>query len=66
MAGALVDSEYRERLARAGFINIGVEETRVYEFDETMARELLPGLTPEQIQALKGAVVSAFIRAVKP
>ncbi|HBX24654.1 MAG TPA: methyltransferase domain-containing protein [Desulfotomaculum sp.] len=66
VAGALVDSEYKEKLARAGFINIGVEKTRVYEFNETMAQELLPGLTPEQIQGLEGAIVSAFIRAVKP
>jgi arsenite methyltransferase len=67
VAGALEESEYREKLAKAGFEEIDFEPTRVYRADD--AREFLAGagldvddIAPE----VDGKFRSAFIRARKP
>jgi arsenite methyltransferase len=67
IAGALEESEYRAKLAAAGFEHIDVEPTRVYRVED--AREFLAGqgldvdaLAPQ----VDGKFLSAFIRAVKP
>jgi arsenite methyltransferase len=67
IAGALEESEYREKLARAGFESVDVAATRVYGVDE--AREFLgaAGLDPETVgPQIDGKFISAFVRAVKP
>jgi arsenite methyltransferase len=67
IAGALEESEYRERLARAGFESVVVEPTRVYKLEQ--AREFLKnaGLDPEIVgPQIDGRFISAFVRAVKP
>jgi arsenite methyltransferase len=67
IAGALEESEYREKLARAGFTSIDVEPTRVYQLDE--ARDFLSaaGLDPDAVAPhVEGKFISAFIRATKP
>jgi len=67
IAGALEETEYREKLARAGFESIEVEPTRVYKVEE--ARDFLAaaGLDPEIIgPQIDGRFISAFIRATKP
>jgi arsenite methyltransferase len=67
IAGALDESEYRAKLAAAGFEKIDIEPTRIYTADD--AREYLSGqvmpiqLDPAQID---GKFFSGFIRAVKP
>jgi len=67
VAGALDESEYRAKLAAAGFEKIDIEPTRIYTADD--AREYLSGqvmpiqLDPAQID---GKFFSGFIRAVKP
>ncbi len=67
IAGALQDSEYRNKLAKAGFQSITVEPTRVYDIED--AREFLTGkgidvdvLAPQ----VGGKFMSAFVRAEKP
>jgi arsenite methyltransferase len=67
IAGALEESEYRKKLAAAGFVDVEVEPTRVYKVAD--AREFLSGqgldvdtLAPQ----VDGKFLSAFIRAVKP
>src|SRR5713101_8480977 len=47
IAGALEENQYREKLGRAGFESIEIEETRVYKAEE--ARDLLTvaGLDPD-------------------
>jgi len=67
IAGALEESEYRKKLAAAGFGNIDVEPTRVYRVED--AREFLTGegidvdaIAPQ----VDGKFMSAFIRAQKP
>jgi arsenite methyltransferase len=67
LAGALEESEYRAKLAAAGFTGIDVEPTRVYRVEE--AREFLTGkgidvdaIAPQ----IDGKFFSAFVRAAKP
>jgi arsenite methyltransferase len=67
IAGALEETEYREKLARAGFGSVDVEPTRVYKIEE--AREFLEaaGLDPASVGPLiEGKFISAFVRARKP
>jgi len=59
IAGALEEKEYERLLREAGFTDISIEPTRVYEFtdagiDDVLAREI------------SGRVMGAFIRASKP
>jgi len=67
IAGALKDSDYTGKLARAGFDSIDIEPTRVYSIED--ARQFLSGegidvdaIAPQ----VEGKFMSAFIRAVKP
>ncbi len=68
VAGALVESDYVQKLKQAGFKDVQVEPTRVYSKDDTaeMASSSCCGqeLT-EALNALDGAVMSAFVRATK-
>ena len=67
IAGALEDDQYVAKLARAGFDDIGIEPTRVYNVED--ARTFLSGqgvdvdaIAPQ----VEGRFMSAFIRATKP
>jgi arsenite methyltransferase len=67
IAGALEDRRYVEKLAQAGFDQIDVEPTRVYNIED--ARTFLSGrgfdvdaIAPQ----VEGKFMSAFIRATKP
>jgi arsenite methyltransferase len=67
VAGAMEVSEYRNRLAAAGFEGIDIEPTRVYDVED--ARQFLTGegidvnaIAPR----IAGKFMSAFVRAVKP
>jgi arsenite methyltransferase len=67
VAGALEESEYRAKLAKAGFEGIDVEPTRVYRTED--AREFLgkAGLNIDAIAPhVEGKFMSAFVRARKP
>ena len=67
VAGALEESEYRGKLASAGFEQITLEPTRVYRIED--AREFLSGQNID-VDAIApqvdGKFMSAFVRAVKP
>lgn len=67
VAGALEENDYRSKLAAAGFEQIDLEPTRVYNVDD--AREFLAdqnidvnAIAPQ----VDGRIMSAFVRAVKP
>lgn len=67
IAGALDDEMYATKLARAGFHNIEIEPTRIYNIED--ARTFLTGqgvdvdaIAPQ----VEGKFMSAFIRATKP
>ena len=67
VAGALEESEYRGKLAAAGFENVEIEPTRIYRVAD--ARALLDGhgIDIDAIAPLvDGKFMSAFIRARKP
>ena len=71
IAGALLDAEYESKLRAAGFTDIGIEPTRVYDHDD--AAEMAAGASScrggdveQTLGALDGAVMSAFVRARKP
>jgi arsenite methyltransferase len=67
IAGALEDDRYVAKLAKAGFEDIDIEPTRVYNIED--ARTFLTGqgvdvdaIAPQ----VQGKFMSAFIRATKP
>jgi SAM-dependent methyltransferase len=67
IAGALKDSDYIAKLAKAGFDEIDVEPTRIYSGED--ARQFLAseGLNADEIvPQVEGKFMSAFVRAVKP
>jgi arsenite methyltransferase len=67
VAGALSETDYRSKLANAGFGNIGVEVTRVYGSDDARAFLTAEGFDGGDIaQEVDGKFVSAFVRAEKP
>jgi 2-polyprenyl-3-methyl-5-hydroxy-6-metoxy-1,4-benzoquinol methylase len=67
VAGSLEENDYRTKLAAAGFEQIELEPTRVYNVDD--AREFLAGQNID-VDAIApqvdGRIMSAFVRAVKP
>lgn len=67
VAGALEETEYRELLGRAGFVEIGIEPTRIYKADDVNAFLAGTELTSDRLVAqVDGKFMSAFIRARKP
>jgi len=67
VAGALSETEYREKLAAAGFESVDIEATRVYNVND--AREFLRagGIDGDAIAfQVQDKFVSAFVRAAKP
>jgi len=67
IAGALEDWKYVAKLAKAGFDDIDLEPTRVYNIED--ARTFLSGQgidVDALASAMEGKFMSAFIRAVKP
>lgn len=69
LAGAMEESEYRAKLANAGFADVDVQPTRVFTYEE--AHEFLVGegleAHADRIARLAADnVMSAFVRAKKP
>jgi arsenite methyltransferase len=67
VAGALEESDYIARLRRAGFGEVGVEPTRIYDLSD--AREFLStqGIDSDAAaRQVEGRFMSAFVRARKP
>ncbi|MFA6075421.1 MAG: arsenite methyltransferase [Negativicutes bacterium] len=66
VAGALRDTDYRSKLASAGFENIDIELTRTYDFSFDEAKQFCPDLLYSEYEQFNGALASAFVRATKP
>lgn len=67
IAGALDEKEYVTRLQTAGFENVGIEPTRVYDIED--ARVFLSGQGVDvdaMAPQVEGKFMGAFIRASKP
>jgi ubiquinone/menaquinone biosynthesis C-methylase UbiE len=71
IAGALQENSYRQLLAEAGFAEVSVRVTRVYDAQDLAASECCGGSLATQsgfagLAASGGRLVSAFLRATKP
>jgi len=67
VAGALQEGEYRHLLRDAGFVDIDVEPTRVYAFEDARTVLAGAGLDVDVLaREVSGRVMGAFIRARKP
>ena len=67
VAGALEESEYRTKLAAAGFEDIEIEPTRVYSVADARQFLTAQGIDVDAIAShVEGKFASAFIRAKKP
>jgi hypothetical protein len=67
VAGALSEDDYRAKLAAAGFVDIGIEPTRVYSAADAQSFLTDQGIDPSEIAAqVDGKFLSAFVRARKP
>jgi arsenite methyltransferase len=67
VAGALSDEQYREKLASAGFQDIEIEPTRIYDVRDARRFLNAAGLDADAIAPqVEGKFMSAFVRAKKP
>ena len=67
IAGALRDSDYREKLAAAGFESIDIEPTRIYDIEDARQFLAAQGIDVNAIAPqVAGKFMSAFVRARKP
>jgi len=67
IAGALEEDDYVAKLARAGFRDIGIEPTRVYDIEDARTFLAGQGVDVDAIAAqVENKFMSAFIRATKP
>jgi SAM-dependent methyltransferase len=67
VAGALEEKAYERLLALEGFSEIGIEPTRVYEFEDARAVLTGAGLDTETLaREVGGRIMGAFVRARKP
>ncbi len=66
VAGALEESEFHALLSDAGFSQVDIEPTRVYQVQD--ARHFLTeaGISAENLEAVEGRIMAAFVRATKP
>jgi SAM-dependent methyltransferase len=67
IAGALEESDYRAKLSAAGFADIDLEPTRVYDIEDARIFLTEAGISVDDIAPqVDNKFVSAFIRATKP
>jgi len=67
IAGALEDTEYREKLTALGFTEIDIEPVRVYQAADILRIFENKGWNVEALrQEIEGKFISAFVRATKP
>ncbi|MGA7914079.1 MAG: arsenite methyltransferase [Candidatus Acidiferrales bacterium] len=67
VAGAMEESEYRSKLAAAGFEEIEIEPTRVYSVEDARQFLTTQGIDVDAIAPqVEGKFASAFVRAKKP
>ena len=67
IAGALEENDYRSKLSAAGFIDVDLEPTRVYNIEDARVFLTDSGVDVDAIAPLvEGRFLSAFIRASTP
>jgi arsenite methyltransferase len=67
IAGSLSEDEYRAKLEAAGFRDVDIETTRVYDIDAARAFLAESGVDVESVaEQARDRFTSAFVRATKP
>ena len=67
VAGALTEGQYLDHLTEAGFEDISIEPTRVYQLEDAKAFLSGAGLDTEVLaRQVSGRVMGAFVRARRP
>ena len=67
IAGALEESDYRAKLTAAGFTDVNVEPTRIYNLEDAKEFLAAEGIDVAAIASeVDGKFMSAFVRARKP
>ena len=67
IAGALEEGDYRSRLKEAGFEQVTIEPTRIYDVEDARGFLSDKGIDVDAIaEEVDGKFMGAFIRAVKP
>jgi arsenite methyltransferase len=66
VAGALGETEYRAKLEAAGFDDIRIEPTRIYNDEDAREVARTKNVPASTLERLDGKFMSAFVRAVKP
>jgi arsenite methyltransferase len=67
IAGALEEEDYRARLRAAGFVDIDLEPTRIYDIEDARVFLSEAGIAVDDIAPLvEGKFLSAFIRGTRP
>jgi arsenite methyltransferase len=67
VAGALEESDYRDKLLTAGFVDVDLEPTRIYDIEDARVFLTEAGISVDAIAPqVEGKFISAFIRATKP
>ncbi len=67
IAGALRDADYIDKLTQAGFEQVEIEPTRVYDVEDARAFLSGQGIDVDAMAPqVHGMFMSAFVRAVKP
>ena len=67
IAGALQDTEYVDKLTRAGFERVEIEPTRIYNIEDARAFLSGQGIDVDAMAPqVQGKFMSAFVRATKP
>lgn len=67
ISGALEESDYRDKLLSAGFVDVDLEPTRIYDIEDARVFLTEAGISVDEIAPLvEGKFASAFIRATKP
>ena len=67
VAGALDEREYRRLLSDAGFVDVDVEPTRIYAFEDARTVLTGAGLDADALaREVEGRIMGAFVRARKP
>ncbi len=67
VAGALEESEFKQKLTDAGFTNVGIEPTRIYEVEDARTFLTEAGLDVDALAPqIEGRFMSAFVRGEKP
>lgn len=66
VAGALDEDEYRQLLDQAGFADVEIVPTRIYELADAEEMLAADGIDVDDLRTVDGQLMSAFVRATKP